>query len=150
VARYTEPAVVAMVAEVQAEYGRLYGGAGDVSPIDDEQFAPPTGLFLVLEVDGQPAAMGGWRAGGPRGDGDAEIKRMFVRSTHRRQGLARLVLAELERTARAAGFRRLVLETGDKQPEAIALYRSAGYVDEPSFGFYADYDDSVHLAKTLG
>ncbi len=138
-----------MVAEVQAEYGRLYGGSGDVSPIDDDQFAPPDGLFVVLDVDDTAVAMGGWRRGGPRGDGDAEIKRMFVRAEHRRHGYARLVLAELERTAREAGFWRLVLETGDKQPEAIALYRSAGYVDEPSFGFYADYDDSVHLAKTL-
>ena len=137
-----------MTAEVQAEYGRLYGGSGDVSPVVDDQFAPPGGLFLVLEVDGEPAAMGGWRRGGPR-EGDAELKRMFVRERHRRRGLARVVLAELERTAHEAGLRRLVLETGDKQPEAIALYRSAGYVDEPSFGFYADYDDAVHLAKVL-
>lgn len=149
VARYADPDVVAMTAEVQAEYGRLYGGSGDVSPIDDAQFTAPTGHFVVAEIDGEAAAMGGWRRGGPQGDTDAEIKRMFVRDAYRRRGLARLVLAELERTAVAAGFRRLVLETGDKQPEAIALYRSTGYVDEPSFGFYAEYDDSVHLAKVL-
>ncbi|MCX6407819.1 MAG: GNAT family N-acetyltransferase [Propionibacteriales bacterium] len=138
-----------MTAEVQAEYGRRYGGEGDVSPIDAEEFVPPRGLFVVLEVDGQPAAMGGWRRGGPQGASDAEIKRMFVRETHRRLGLARLVLAELERTAAEAGVRRLVLETGDQQPEAIALYTSSGYADVPAFGFYAGYDDSVHLAKSI-
>jgi GNAT superfamily N-acetyltransferase len=138
-----------MTAEVQAEYGRRYGGDGDVSPIDAAEFAPPVGHFVVLDVDGAAAAMGGWRRGGPQGDTDAEIKRMFVREPHRRRGLARLVLAELERTAAAAGVRRLVLETGDQQPEAIALYLSCGYVDEPAFGFYAAYDDSVHLAKPL-
>lgn len=138
-----------MTTEVQAEYGRRYGGEGDISPIGADEFTPPDGTFLVLDVDGRAAAMGGWRRGGPQGDTDAEVKRMFVRETHRRRGLARIVLAELERTAVEAGIRRLVLETGEQQPEAIALYRSCGYVDEPSFGFYADYDDSVHLAKTL-
>lgn len=138
-----------MTAEVQAEYGRRYGGDGDVSPIDAQQFLPPDGLFLVLEVDGAAVAMGGWRRGGPQGDGDAEVKRMFVRESHRRLGLARVVLAELERTAAEAGVRRLVLETGDQQPEAIALYTSCGYGEEPAFGFYADYDDSVHLSKVL-
>jgi hypothetical protein len=42
-----------------------------------------------------------------------------------------------------------VLETGIEQPEAIALYRSAGYVDVPSFGYYIDHDNSVHLGKDL-
>lgn len=138
-----------MTTEVQAEYGRLYGGSGDISPIEDQHFAPPRGLFLVLELEGEAAAMGGWRRGGPQGESDAEIKRMFVRDSYRRRGLARVVLAELERTAAEAGLRRLVLETGTQQPEAIALYRSAGYLDEPAFGFYAAYDDSVHLAKVL-
>jgi hypothetical protein len=60
------------------------------------------------------------------------------------------VLAELERTAAFAGVTRLVLGTGIKQPEAIALYRSCGYTDIPGFGHYADAPDAVHLAKPLG
>ncbi len=60
------------------------------------------------------------------------------------------MLAELERTASEAGARRMVLETGQPQPEAIALYRSAGYDDMESFGYYSAYDDSVHLGKPLG
>ena len=138
-----------LTAEVQAEYGRRYGGEGDISPIDLHQFDAPRGHFAMIYVDDVPAAMGGWRRGGPAGESDAEIKRMYVRPAFARRGLARTVLAELERSALEAGITRLVLETGTAQPEALALYRSSGYVDVPAFGFYADYDDSVHLAKEL-
>ncbi len=74
---------------------------------------------------------------------------MYVRPAFARRGLARAVLAEIERTAQDAGVTRLVLETGTAQPEAIALYGSSGYEPIPAFGFYAGYDDSVHLGKTL-
>ncbi len=149
VARYDDADVVAMTAEVQAEYGRRYGGDGDASPIDAAEFAPPRGLFLVADVDGVPAAMGGWRRGGPAGDTDAEVKRMYVRDAFRRRGLARLVLGELERTAAQAGIDRLVLETGSKQPEAMAMYYSSGYEDVEPFGYYACSPSSIHLAKRL-
>jgi GNAT superfamily N-acetyltransferase len=134
---------------VQAEYARRYGGEGDISPIDLHQFDPPNGYFAMIYVDDVPAAMGGWRRGGPAGETDAEIKRMYVRPAFARRGLARTVLAELERSAAAAGITRLVLETGTAQPEAIALYLSSGYAEVAKFGFYAAYDDSVHLAKSL-
>ena len=67
-------------------------------------------------------------------DGDAEIKRMYVVASHRGRGIARAVLAELERAAAAAGRRRMVLETGDRQPEAVALYTSSGYRPVDRFG----------------
>jgi GNAT superfamily N-acetyltransferase len=137
-----------LTAEVQAEYARRYGGDGDIAPIDVHQFDAPDGHFVMIYVDDAPAAMGGWRRGGPA-ESDAEIKRMFVRPAFARRGLARAILAELERAAAAAGITRLVLETGTAQPEAIALYESSGYAAIPAFGFYADYDDSVHLAKPL-
>jgi GNAT superfamily N-acetyltransferase len=130
-------------------YALRYGGEGDVAPIDVHQFDPPAGHFVMIYLDEVPAAMGGWRRGGPAGESDAEIKRMFVREAYQRRGLARLVLAELERSASQRGVSRLVLETGAAQPEAIALYLSAGYSEIPPFGFYADHDDSVHLGKTL-
>lgn len=134
---------------MQAEYVRRYGGDGDTAPIDVHQFDPPGGHFVMIYVDEVPAAMGGWRRGGPDGDSDAEIKRMYVRPAYARRGLARQILAELERTVRAAGVTRLVLETGTAQPEAIELYTSSGYEPIPKFGFYADYDDSVHLGKSI-
>ena len=67
----------------------------------------------------------------------------------RRRGLAARILAELERTATDAGFTTMLLETGDAQPEAIALYTRAGYTPVERFGHYRDSPRSVSLAKTL-
>jgi ribosomal protein S18 acetylase RimI-like enzyme len=88
-------------------------------------------------------------AGAPLRDGDVEIKRMFVPAGYRGRGYARAVLAELERTAAAAGRRRAVLETGTRQPEAIALYTSAGYAPMPRFGYYRDSPNCRCFAKCL-
>jgi len=141
---YDHPDAVALIAEVQQEYVVRYGDE-DQTPVDPAQFAPPHGLFLVCYLDDDPVACGGWRVHG----GDVELKRMYVAPRARGKGLARAVLAELERTALDAGYRRLILETGTRQPEAIALYRSAGYVEVPSFGYYAEEEESVHLGKNL-
>lgn len=74
---------------------------------------------------------------------------MYVTPAARGRGLARQMLAELERTARAAGYHRLILETGSKQPEAVGLYRSSGYTEIPAYGYYAGSPHSMHLAKLL-
>ncbi|WP_156754123.1 GNAT family N-acetyltransferase [Actinokineospora pegani] len=142
---YDHPDSARLIAEVRREYVVRYGGV-DLTPVDPAQFAPPRGLFLVAYLDGAPVATGGWRA---RGGHEAEIKRMYVSPAARGRGLARAVLAELERTAAAAARHTLVLETGTKQPEAIALYESAGYVPVESFGYYADEPESVYLGKNL-
>ena len=146
--RYDDPVVQQLTREVQAEYGRRYGGNGDSSPMDPARFVAPHGRFLLATVDDEPVGMGGWRLGGPA-DGDAEIKRMYVREDRRRTGVARVILDELARTAKEAGVRRLVLETGNAQPEAIAMYRAAGFVDIPAFGHYASSPDAVHLGKQV-
>nr|WP_230081284.1 GNAT family N-acetyltransferase [Aeromicrobium senzhongii] len=150
VVRYDHPDAVKLTELVQAEYVRRYSSeVGDASPMDPSEFDHPNGIFFIGYVDEVPVAMGGWRRGGPHGETDGEIKRMFVLDSHRGQGLSRQVLDELERSAARQGVSRLVLETGTEQPEAIALYRSAGYVDVDPFGYYAGYDDSVHLGKFL-
>ncbi len=79
----------------------------------------------------------------------AEVKRMYVVPQVRGRGLARVVLAHLERTAVEAGHRAMVLETGRGQPEAIALYESSGYTPIPKFGFYACVEGAVHLGRQL-
>ncbi len=142
---YDHPDAVALIAEVQREYVVRYGEE-DLTPVDPAQFAPPNGQFLVAYSGGAPVACGGWRV---HRQGEAELKRMYVSPAARGRGVARAVLAELERTALAAGHGRMVLETGLRQPEAIALYTSAGYLEVPSFGYYADEPDAVHLGKTI-
>jgi GNAT superfamily N-acetyltransferase len=96
-------------------------------------------------VDGTPAACGGWRAH----ETDVELKRMYVSPSFRGRGLARAVLRALEQTAAKAGYHRVILETGSKQPEAIALYESSGYRRVPSFGYYKDAPGAVHLGKAV-
>jgi len=141
---YDHPDAAELVAGVQQEYTARYGSA-DASPADPAEFAAPRGRFLVGYLDGTPVACGGWHALGA----DAEIRRMYVCRTARRRGFARAILAELERTARAAGHRRMILETGTVLPEAVALYRSAGYADITPFGYYAGSPFSIHLGKPL-
>lgn len=133
-----------LIAQVQQEYVLRYGGF-DKTPVDPVEFSPPKGLFLIGYLDEQPVACGGWRSHGA----DAELKRMYVAGPARRGGRARAMLAELEHTARSAGHKRMILETGSKQPEAVALYRSAGYQDIDGFGYYAGRPLAIHLAKQL-
>ena len=144
----------ALIEQVQQEYVVRYGGR-DGTRVDPTEFAPPRGLFAVAYEGDEPVAIGGWRRhepgtyGGLPGERPAEIKRMYVAAAARGRGYARAVLAYLEETARAAGVDWLVLETGHAQPEALALYRSSGYVDVPHFGTYACAPMAVHLGKRL-
>lgn len=135
----------ALVAEVQQEYVRRYGGQ-DATAVDGSEFARPYGTFLVASVAGEAVGCAGLRR---RGDGVAEIKRMFVRPAHRRRGHARAMLAAVERWARERGYRRVVLETGTAQPEAIAVYTAAGYAPTEGFGHYKDSPLSRSFARDL-
>ena len=80
----------------------------------------------------------------------AEIKRMFVREENRGQGIAGKILAELETWAKELNYSECILETGKKQPEAIALYRKNGYEVIPSYGQYLNVENSVCMQKAIG
>ncbi len=137
---YDSAAAAELIEELQAEYVVRYGGS-DRTPITHDEFAPPGGLFLVARVDGALAGCGAFRRHGDEPSVVAEIKRMYVRPTHRGSGLAAAILAALETRASAAGYTRLILETGAAQPEAMAFYQRCGYTEIEPFGFYRD---SVH------
>ncbi|MET8676966.1 GNAT family N-acetyltransferase [Streptomyces sp. NPDC004647] len=149
---YDHPDAAKLNAEVQLEYAERYGD-GDLTPMDPAQFDPPRGLYLVVYDGGRPVASGGWRAQEESeegySDGDAELKRMYVVREARGRGLARRILAALEDSAELAGRRRMILETGIKQPEAIALYTSSGYRPTRKFGLYRCEKDSRCFAKPL-
>ncbi|MFI1939465.1 GNAT family N-acetyltransferase [Streptomyces purpureus] len=152
---FDHPDAVKLNDQVQLEYVARYGDGGDITPLDPAMFAPPSGLYLMAyDADGRAVATGGWRTQDENdegySDGDAELKRMFVIPEARGVGLARRILAALEADARAAGRTRMVLETGDQQPEAIALYTSSGYVPCTKFGLYRNYPNSRCFAKPLG
>jgi putative acetyltransferase len=80
---------------------------------------------------------------------EAEIKRMFVHTDYRKQGIAAQIVTELENWAIELGFTSTVLETGKKQPEAIALYQKIGYHITPNYGQYMGVDNSVCMSKPL-
>jgi GNAT superfamily N-acetyltransferase len=151
---FDHPDAVKLNDQVQAEYHQRYGDGGDATHMDPAGFVPPLGLYLVAyDVQGRPVATGGWRAQDENDEGflngDAELKRMYVTEEQRGRGLARRILAELEEDARAAGRIRMVLETGTKQPEAVALYTSSGYEPCAKFGYYRFHELSLCFAKPL-
>jgi putative acetyltransferase len=79
--------------------------------------------------------------------GYAELKRMYVAPEARGLGVGRRLLAALDAAAAAEGRPVLRLETGGAQPEALALYRSAGFVETPPFGAYAADPLSIFMAR---
>lgn len=88
------------------------------------EFVAPDGLFVVAYRAGAPVGCGGYkRIAHDRG----EIKRLYVRRDMRRDGLARRILDHLETAAREAQLVAVRLDTGNQQPEALALFRAAGY-----------------------
>jgi GNAT superfamily N-acetyltransferase len=151
---FDHPDAVKLNDQVQAEYAVRYGADGDATVMAVSDFEPPNGIYLIAYDElGTPVASGGWRAQDANHegnlDGDAEVKRMYVIDQMRGRGLARRILAALEEDARAAGRTRMVLETGLKQPEAIALYTSSGYGPCAKFGYYRHYESSRCFAKSL-
>lgn len=101
---------------------------------------------VVAYAGDEPVGCGAFKEYAPD---SVEIKRMFVQPAHRQRGVAQAVLAELETWAAELGYASCVLETGKRQPEAIALYQRSGYVFTPNYGQYIGIDNSVCLRKTL-
>lgn len=123
--RQSDPEAAPLVAELTYEYTSRYGplGAEEMQRPADV-FEPPNGQFLLLLEGGVAVAGGAFM----RFDAEtAEMKRVWTHSRHRRRGLARRVLVELENEARTFGYTRIYLTTGPRQPEAKELYLATGY-----------------------
>jgi GNAT superfamily N-acetyltransferase len=145
---FGHPDVVALCAAQQAEMRGLYAGDADIGPPREaSMFEPPDGVFLVVrDDDGRAVACGGIaRFDESRG----ELKRMYVVPELRGRGLGRRLLDELEAEARRLGYRGVVLETGDLQPQALGLYRSFGYERIPCYPPYDSRTLSLCFEKRL-
>lgn len=123
-----DPLLTALVADLKVEYGTRYGKQTPYTALEevpDSDFQPSNGGgFAVLTIDGQPVAGGAIR----RQDAETgEVKRVWTSNQHRRQGLARRVIAELEKLAGDLGYQRIQLTTGPRQPEARDLYLATGF-----------------------
>jgi GNAT superfamily N-acetyltransferase len=132
------PLIGALRAELDARYP------------EEIQFEHPTvreaARFLLATVDGVAV---GCCAMQPLGDGGAELKRMYVVPGMRGRGLAGQLMTEAERLAVRLGFTRIRLETGVRQPEAIAVYERAGFTPIPNYPPYDQWDMSRCYAKPI-
>ena len=146
--RYDSPVAQQLVYAAMADLAARYDGSGDETPVEAADFDPPGGAFLVAYLDDAPMGCGGWRSHGESGE-TAELKRMYVTPPARGRGIARAVLAAVERSAREYGRGRLILECGDRQPEAIALYQASGYQRIENFGFYRNEPNVLSFGRPL-
>ena len=153
----TSADATALITALNAELSALYPEPGaNHFRLDPTEVAPGTGIFVLARWRGRPVGCGALRRlGGPvlvpdLGPGVGELKRMYVDRALRGKGIGRALLDRLETEARALGLDRLVLETGIRQIEALALYRRAGFIEMPPYGEYAaSAATSVCMTKTL-
>ncbi|MEK0154587.1 GNAT family N-acetyltransferase [Arthrobacter oryzae] len=138
------PLLDELAREYDSRYGDLFGrgaAAGELNRYPAAEFTAPGGALLIVQENGESVAGGAFRRHGP---GTAEFKRIWTHSAHRRRGLARFVLGELEALAVRRGYSRVYLTTGPRQPEAKYLYLNSGY--EPLFDVAADPETIKFLA----
>lgn len=136
-----------LVAALDAGLAALYPPAQRFGPnLKAEHLSGGRGTFLVARDNGRPVGCGAIRLNDAT---TAEVKRMYVEPDQRGRGVGRAVLASLEAAARQFGARRLVLETGSYSPDALALYRGAGFTQIDCWGEYATSPTSICMEKTL-
>lgn len=112
------------------------------------QYNKSDGLkYVVLAYDGDKAVGSG--AIKHFADDVMEVKRMYVHPDARGQGVASLVLRELENWTTELSYKKCLLETGVKQLEAVALYRKNAYEVVPNYGQYEGMENSICFEKTI-
>lgn len=137
---WDDPRAQALRDAMEAEMNVRYA---DVQPTDPEGEAElhrvlgvtPDLVFatvLILDADDTPIGHAAVRDLG----GEWEVKRVVVAPGQRGRGIGRMLMDELEAVAREAGAPRLILQTGDRQPEAVSLYERIGYTPIPIYEPY--------------
>jgi GNAT superfamily N-acetyltransferase len=150
---YGTPEAAALLDQMDAEMGALYA---DIRETRDPVMGALIDVALTVHPDEMVATVGAF-------DGDElvghaalrpfedslEVKRVIVRSDYRGRGVSKQLMLELEAIARERGIASLILQTGDRQAEAIALYTRIGYVPIDRFGAYAPIPFFLCFGKTL-
>ncbi|WP_460356164.1 GNAT family N-acetyltransferase [Mycobacterium sp. ZZG] len=124
-----DPLAAPLIDELAVEYADRYGGERDrvhawLRGYPADEFVGPDGGLLIGVLDGRPVTGGAFRR---FDEATAELKRIWTDSAHRRRGYGRALVSRLEDDIAARGYSRIYLTTGDRQPEAEALYVSMGY-----------------------
>ena len=138
-----DPICEPLLAGLSAEYQQRYGEQDEMAMVTPDEFEPPSGAFVVLVASGRLVSGGGLRR---LDEQVCEVKRMWTDEEHRGTGCATVVLRGLEEAALELGYRVIRLETGPRQPEAVALYEKNGYRRIPTFG---RYPQAIAFEKTL-
>lgn len=139
-----QPGVAELLAAGDAYAASLYPAESNHGSSLDELLHPHV-TFLVARQEGDVVGTAAF----VETDGYAEVKRMFVSEKARGMKLGKKLLQALEERAASKGIARLRLETGVSQPEALGLYRKAGYVEIKPFGDYKPDPLSVFMEKQL-
>ena len=141
-----QPEVIQLIAELDAYQDTLYPPESRHA-LDLASLKQANVLFAVArQASGRAVACGAIVLGDEYG----EVKRMYVHPNCRGQGLARQIFTLLEASANDRGCRLLMLETGPRQPEAIAFYERCGFSRTSPFGSYRDDPLSVFMRKLIG
>lgn len=138
-----DPAFIALTRELDADLRVRYGAVQDAYAVYNV-FTSETAV--VAYVGDSAVGCGCFK---PFDASAVELKRMWVDPAHRGGGIGRAIVAALEAWARELGYRAMVLETGTKQTEAIAMYGRCGYVQIPLYGPYVGMEYSVCMRKPL-
>lgn len=138
------PDFSALVTQLDADLRERNGDMMDI--YDQHNVIEKNDTVVIAYLDDQPAGCGCFK---PYDAEAVEVKRMFVRPDARGNGISKLILNELETWAHSLGYTYTVLETGEKQVEALSLYPGSGYLPIPKYGPYVDLPDSICFRKVL-
>jgi ribosomal protein S18 acetylase RimI-like enzyme len=124
-----DPLARPLLTELAVEYAQRYDSTerAVLAWLDSypaAEFSPPDGDLLIGVIDGAPVTGGAFRRFDEQ---TAELKRIWTDRSHRRRGYANALLVQLEARIVSRGYRRVYLTTGNRQPEAEALYQASGY-----------------------
>lgn len=129
--------------EARALYPELHAPN---APLPGNLPTPPRGIYLLVFDDARPVGSGALR---PLDEVTVEIRRMYVLKEYRRHGVARMILEALEQEAVRLQYRRMRLETGNRQFPAMRLYEAYGFTRIPPFGPYVNDPISVCYEKVV-
>jgi GNAT superfamily N-acetyltransferase len=146
----TGVAVQALLYCASEELERRYGQGADQEHLCNDELAPPYGAFVVARLATHLAGGVGLRPIGPEPGVYGEIKRLWVRPDLRRSGVGVALMETIEREALRIGYRKIFLETGERQPEAVAFYERLGWqhIDAYPPGSFG-YPEGIKFSRML-
>lgn len=139
------PEVVELLWEMRRELDHIYGEV-TISPPPQDEFLGPRAGFLVVRYQGRMVGCGAIK---PWDQSTAEVKRVYVTPSFRRKGIGRLIMDGLEGKAIELGYKKMFLETADRQRDALEMYSRLGYRRVPCHGNKHWKEWSVCLEKEL-